>query len=162
MHEFGKRVAVRIGALEVNHALAQRHSCNHRAAPVILEDGLHVSLYGQVLKAPRGQWPGEQRLGCLVYRNVRDVADFALAPGNYVVAAHFSSADQVINSASGQVYGPGVSYVGDRWSSGNGFPMNEGQWGGRYAANFKYGEVPAPGVLAMFGLAGLASRRRRG
>lgn len=59
---------------------------------------------------------------------------------------------------------PEITFTGDRWIGGNvlTFPtQTSGVANGFFGANFMHGEIPAPGALALLGLAGVVSRRRR-
>lgn len=107
-----------------------------------------------------------------VLRVELDVADFALAPGNYWLG--FS-----IGDAGAGVGGFVAETIG---SSGIGGPLNDGNaiyfqgdgttnpwnwvdvastWGGPMDAAYFINEVPAPGTAALLGLGGLLSMRRR-
>jgi MYXO-CTERM domain-containing protein len=67
-------------------------------------------------------------------------------------------------NTSGHASDPAITFVGDRWIGGGTlqFPTNTSNVAnGFYGGNVFLDEVPAPGAIALLGLAGLVSRRRR-
>ncbi len=93
-----------------------------------------------------------------------DVADVPLVTTeNYVLSYYTTtgSGDFVVTDATGEVFAPEVNWISGRWGVGAGgliIPPNS-TGADRYGPNFQF--VPAPGVICLFAIAGLAARRRR-
>lgn len=107
-----------------------------------------------------------------VLRVELDVADFALAPGNYWLG--FSIGDAGVGATGFVAETVGANGIGGPLNDGNAIyfqgdgttnPWNwvdvASTWGGPMDAAYFITEVPAPGAAALLGLGGMLTARRR-
>jgi hypothetical protein len=110
---------------------------------------------------------GDSGFGFNVYRVVADITDVNLAPGTYhmsiaPVGQGFGRSFVTTTSGAQGVGSPlvnGNTYFYSNYFGAN-FTPSYDLWGVDYDVSFGV-IVPAPGALALLGLAGLARRRRR-
>ena len=100
--------------------------------------------------------------------NYTGISSLALSAGQSYVLGGMTTTDDndwYVSGASSATFGAAVAFVESRYplegELGFVFPESTSSSYGRFGPNFLYSDVPAPGALALLGLAGLVRRRRR-